>query len=51
MTKKYCLQRRYIVLPSDCGGIESKKTIVLYIRRGGQKVNTMMTWKILYGEQ
>jgi hypothetical protein len=28
------------VLPTDCDGVESRKTFVLYIRRGGQKVNT-----------
>jgi hypothetical protein len=27
------------VLPSDCDGVESRKTFVLYRRRGGQKVN------------
>jgi hypothetical protein len=36
--KNNCLQRRYIVLPSDCDGVESRKTFVLYRRRGGQKV-------------
>jgi hypothetical protein len=29
-TKNNCVQRRYIVLPSDCDGVESRKTFVLY---------------------
>jgi hypothetical protein len=35
-TKNNC----YIVFPSDCDDVESRKTFVLHIRRGGQKVKT-----------
>jgi hypothetical protein len=33
------VQRRYIVLPGDGDGVESRKTYVLCIRRGGRKLS------------
>jgi hypothetical protein len=35
--KNNCLQRRYIVLPNDCDGVECRKTSFI-LRRGSQKV-------------
>jgi hypothetical protein len=39
------------VLPSDCNGVESRKTFVSYIRRGGQKVKALVILFCLFFDQ